>query len=137
MINNLKPVTCNSVTAKTAGFTLLEILIALMILSIGLASVFALYGTAAGALSRGVNEVTLSSCAQVILSELEAKTHPAALDLTSRRNQTHPAFPKQFTYDLDINPIAQNNTAYAVTLTIKWNYGAVKASEKFQTVILR
>ncbi|MFA5794382.1 MAG: prepilin-type N-terminal cleavage/methylation domain-containing protein [Candidatus Brocadiia bacterium] len=114
------------------GFTLLEILVSLMILSIGLASVFGLFGAGARSYRRSINDITVSQMAQTIFTELTNKEDLRPEDLS---NQVHPAFPAIYKYDLifqEINDLPDKTIL--VILWIKKNDGR-DGEEEFQLLL--
>ncbi|MBI4713526.1 MAG: prepilin-type N-terminal cleavage/methylation domain-containing protein [Planctomycetes bacterium] len=121
------------------GFTLLEILVALMILAIGLASVFALFGAGTSSYRRSVNDATVARMATTMLAEIETSLQnlpPGNIPLRDATNKTHPDFPSIYTYDLTLTPITDSaNDSVFVTLTIKWKQPKGFGSEKFETII--
>ncbi len=125
-------------STSLSGFTLMEVLIALMILAVGLASVFALLGTGAQSHRRGVRDAVVSAYAQTILAELESGVHPAIVAFQSVKDQTHPGFPSFYKYDLEFKKTLDlNDNLMVAVLTIKWPYGNKFDSVKFETVLLK
>jgi len=120
-----------------AGFSFLEILVALMILVFGLTAIFGLFGAATYSHRRSINDEIISRMATTIFSELESGQHPASLDLQNRNNQKHSQFPGIYTYDLTFSTIAGTEpTTRLVTVAIKWPKGGSTASETFQTLLI-
>ncbi len=62
--------------ARRAGFSLLEVLIAMLILSVGAASVLALFAAAASTHKRSVDRTHAALLAERIFSEVEARYAP-------------------------------------------------------------
>jgi prepilin-type N-terminal cleavage/methylation domain-containing protein len=121
------------------GFSLLEVLVALMILVFGLATIFGLYGTATYSHRRSVNDDLTARMATAIFSELESGLHPASIDLQNRTAQQYPGVPAIYTYDLTFETIAgmSQSTSRMVTLTIKWPKGGkTYGSEIFKTLLI-
>ena len=120
-----------------AGFSFLEILVALMILVFGLTAIFGLFGAATYSHRRSINDEIISRMATTIFSELESGQHQASLDLQNRTNQTHSQFPGIYTYDLTFSTLAGTEpTTRLITITIKWPKGSSTASETFQTLLI-
>lgn len=122
---------------RSNGFTLLEVLIALLILVFGLVSIFSLFGIGAQSHYRGVNDVIIASGAATILAEIRSEFisgHP----LQDVQDQTHPALPSNFKYDVAFQPLSDPVAGETlVTITIKWPSERGLESEKFQTVLTK
>lgn len=121
------------------GFSLLEVLVALMILVFGLATIFGLYGAASYSHRRGLNDALITRMATAIFSELESGQHPASSDLQNRSAQTCPGFPSIYTYDLTLETVSgmSLSTGRMTTLTIKWPKGGKTiGSETFKTYLI-
>ncbi|MFH1226591.1 MAG: prepilin-type N-terminal cleavage/methylation domain-containing protein [Planctomycetota bacterium] len=114
------------------GFTLLEILVSLMILTIGLASVFGLFGAGARSYRRSIDDITASEMAQTIFTELNNREN---LNLENQSNQTHPNFPAIYKYDLMFQEISDlPDRVILVVLRIKKNEG-LGGGEEFQMLL--
>lgn len=127
------------------GFTLMEVMIALMILALGLVSIFSLFGSGTHSLYKGVTDVTVTSYANTIFSELSAGLINWSDPPENKYDQIHPSFSPNFKYDLEFTPLDSLNeqvydagaNAILVTLTIKWYRSRLKQSEKFQAILLK
>lgn len=120
-----------------AGFSFLEILVALMILVFGLTTIFGLFGAATYSHRRSMNDEILSRMATTIFSELESGQHPASINLQNRTNQTHSQFPGIYTYDLTFSTVAGTEpTTRLVTLDIKYSKGRSTTLETFRALII-
>ena len=114
------------------GFTLLEILVGMMILTIGLASVFGLFGVGTRSYRRGLNDVNVSAMAMTILSDIENMEN---IPVDPLENQTHPNFPAIYKYDLTFLELpGYPDRTILATLRIKINEGKGGA-EEFQVVL--
>ena len=120
------------------GFTLLEVMISLMILAVGLVSVFALFSSAVQAHRRGVRNAIVGFYAQAILAELESGIHPTSDTFQNLKNQTHSSFPDQYNYDLEFKKTTdQKDNAMVVIITIRWPHGRDFDSATFESVVLK
>lgn len=117
------------------GLTLVEILVALMILAVGLVSVFALFGLAAATHSRGVDARTVADLAATVLAEIEkrfAEKEPKDLG-----EQKHPLFPQEYVYSVEFVPLGgAGGRVYLVKLTITWQTRGKRHTEIFEKVML-
>lgn len=128
-----------------SGFTLLEVMIALLILAIGLASVFSLFGTATRSLHQAVTDEMVTCYANTIFSELDSGTISWSIPPQNLSDQTHPDFPDYVKYDMEFTTLDVLNTtipdaglnAVLVALTVKWPRGPKYQSEKFQMLLLK
>jgi len=138
------------------GFTLIECLAALIILSIGLAAVLSIFVAGVSTHKRAVDQTTSGLVAQKVLAELHANCSDdylkrlidrasrnqsgAALSIRRRvelKNLADSDYP-DYRYDLVLQPIdPHHRDAYAVTLSVRWFEGGVDQQAVFQTVVLR
>lgn len=111
---------------------MLEILVAMMILVIGLASVFGLFGTGARSYRRSINDINVSQMAQTIFSGLENDPNPRLEDAT---DQVHPKYPAMYKYDIMFQEIPDlPDRTILVIIWIKINDGK-GGEEKFQMLL--
>lgn len=118
------------------GFTLMEILVALMVLAIGTTGIFLLLSIGTQTHKRANDQAVVAAMAGTLLAELDQAL--ALADPTDLKDATHPSFPEGFKYDatfVKVGPAAAR--AYAVTVRIKWQRAGREESETFETVLLR
>jgi prepilin-type N-terminal cleavage/methylation domain-containing protein len=120
---------------KHRGLSLIEVLVALLILVIGVASVFALFGVALRAQQRSVDAVTIARMARTILAELRA--NPGKFPLSSIKQQHLEGFPKYYTYSISFTPVADMPGLYMAEVVITWQGQGTQASQAFKTLVLR
>ena len=115
------------------GFSLLEILVALMILVMGVTSILGLFGSATYSNRRGINDAIVGRMAAAIIADLQSGVHPAASDLRPRRDQSYAGFPGLYKYDLTFDPVPNitEPKSRVVTITIKW----ARSGESFRTLL--
>jgi prepilin-type N-terminal cleavage/methylation domain-containing protein len=117
-----------------SGFTLIEILVALMVLALGLVSVFALFGLATATHRRGVDAQTVADLAMTTFAEIEtrfARDEPQDLS-----DQSHPLFSRGYLYGVQFIPLGgAGGQAYLVRLTITWQTRGKRHSETFERVM--
>jgi prepilin-type N-terminal cleavage/methylation domain-containing protein len=117
---------------RNKGFSLLEILVAMMILVIGLASVFGLFGMGARSYRRSVNDINVSQMAQTIFSGLENDPNPSLQDAT---DQVHSKYPAMYKYDIMFQEIPDlPDRTILVIIWIKINDGK-GGEEEFQMLL--
>ncbi len=116
------------------GFTLIEILIALMVLAVGLVGVFALFGLATATHRRGVDAQTVADLATTVFAEIErefAREEPQ--DFSNRK---HPQFSQGFVYGAQFVQLGvAGGQTYLVRLTIGWQTRGKRHSETFERVM--
>lgn len=121
---------------RSAGFSLIEILIALAVLAVGLVGVFSLFAAATATHRRGVDHTTVSLLASAALSEARAAL-AADRDPEDVTDEKLPGFPDGYVYDIAWEEIGNDRLEYRVTITVKWQRGGEPRSETFETVLLR
>jgi len=139
------------------GFTLIECLVALVILAIGLVGVFSLFVAGVATHKKGIDQTTAGTLGQKVIADLQANLDDDYLkglgDLAARNNPqaprspkrrielkdlTDPDFPDLYKYDLVLTPLeSQRREAYAVVLRVKWREGGEEQAAVFETVVLR
>jgi Tfp pilus assembly protein PilV len=126
------PLPARNPRRRDGGFTLLEILIALLILVVSLVSVFALFGAASASHRRAVASQNSAQLAYSVLAELEQVPNPGSLPNMS--GKTNPAF-EGYTYDVAFKQVGLNEIEAVVT--IHWKRGGKDESEVYTTILLK
>lgn len=113
----------------------MEILIALMILGIGISSIFALFGAAARTHKQGVDQVTASMLAMTVLSDIERALSRGVVP-ASVEGKTHNDFPALYTFDVEIGPLPSNPYEMKCIITVHWTAGGAPVRARFATILL-
>jgi prepilin-type N-terminal cleavage/methylation domain-containing protein len=136
----MRPATTNGFPAvrasrRRSGFTLLEVVLALIILSIGIVSIFSLFGVAAASHSRAMDHDRAARMAMMVMVDVRQ-----SFDEQTPENiagAKHPSFPGSYTYDVEHTALDADGNEFLVVVTVKWNRGGRGFSEKFETVMVR
>ena len=121
--------------ANESGMTLLEVIVALVILSLGLAALFHIVSLGTSTASVADQQRAATAAAQSLLAEL-GKTRPI-LDGSSTG-----AFPTGQSWQLDIAPLETGANpsgslqGHKVVLTVSWPDGNKGRSAAFETLVL-
>ena len=118
---------------RTAGYSLMEILVALGVLAIGLAGVFSLFGIATTTQRRAADQANAALVAARAFAEVQARF--SAGDPQAVKDQSFPEFPG-YRYDVEAIAVAATLPEYAVKVTVKWKFRGKDAQEVFETVML-
>jgi Tfp pilus assembly protein PilV len=125
-----------AITGKS-GLTLLEIIVALAIMIIGIASVFALFAAATAIHKRAVDQTNAAIIAQKVLSELDRRL-TTGVDVTElqKTGAALPEFPN-YTYDLRLAPLDKTQDEFYVDLIVCWKTKGRARELKFSTICIR
>ncbi len=143
-----------SIRARVCGFSLLEVLIAMFILSIGAASVLALFAAAASTHKRSVDRTHAALLAESLFSEIQGRYEPemTAEELTKLVKDEVPEAWGNYTWDVYLFHPAEKS-AYSLGLAgedaegwsedelfariiIRWQQKANARSESFHSILL-
>ncbi|MBI3096707.1 MAG: prepilin-type N-terminal cleavage/methylation domain-containing protein [Planctomycetes bacterium] len=121
------------------GFTLLEILIALMILSVGLTSVILLFSVGTSSHKRGIDATASSFLAQAVFSEWKERlANGAPVDLPhDLKAQSMEGFPQPYSYDLHLEAIDPEGVEIFCRIVVRWKKAGEEETEQFTSVLLR
>ncbi len=132
-------------TGARAGFTLVEVVLAMFILLIGMTSILGLLSFGA-ALSRTASlRSGASSSIEAVMADLEERLFPLVVDeegldvtgepvpITGQPVPGHAGL----SYSAQAAPNPENPLEYRVDVEIFWSTGGAKRSRKFQTLLLR
>ncbi len=128
-------------TNPRAGFTLIEVLLALAILLFGMTAVLSLF-TFGAALSRSSHLRTVgSSATEAVLADLEETLFP--LDAEGEAGEPRPiqdravpGFP-ELVYSARATPNPDRPLEYKVELRLRWSSAGVEREKVFTTLLLR
>lgn len=152
-VKSAKSVLENPCAARNGGFTLIEVLIALGIMSIGITAVIGIFTMATTTHKRAIDETSAALIAQSAVADaratLTARYDASALPVVAegpppvlalRKNATDPAFPG-YSYDVLLTPIdapkAADADVFHVEVRVKWQATGKQRGETFHTVALR
>ena len=129
--------TGKSAITGSPGLTLLEIMVALAIMIIGIASVFALFAAATALHKRAVDQTNAALIAQKILSELDCRlTAGADIKELQKTGVALPEFPN-YTYDLRLTPVDKTQNEFYVDLAVRWKTRGRVREQRFNTICIR
>lgn len=131
--------------SRRAGFTLVEVVLAMFLLLIGMTSILGLLSFGA-ALSRTASlRSGASSSIEAVMADLEERLFPLVLDeegldvagepvpIVDRPVPSRPGL----SYSAQATPNPENPLEHRVDVEITWTTGGAKRSRRFQTLLLR
>jgi prepilin-type N-terminal cleavage/methylation domain-containing protein len=125
---------------KRAGFTLLEIMVALGVMAVGISSVFALFAAATALHNRAVDEMNAALMADTVFGNIEARLFTAMTPVPAFINGSVTSFPKH-RYAVRLVPVDNTDwniaNEFFVECQITWNVKGKKRIEKFHTILCR
>lgn len=129
---------CLGVLVVNRGFTLLEVLVAMCILVLAIATILPLFAVGTASHKRGMDQTMVSMIAPHISARLQE-------DLTSDRprdvKDAQVVYQgRTFQYDAAFTPLDASDptrAAFIVRVTIKWNDASKLRTEQFDTILLR
>lgn len=133
------PLRYNALVISRRGFTLLEIVVALVVFVIAVTSIMAIFTLAATSHREGVTTAQTRLIGRKIL----AQVHAEDLGPTAPKNKQGVVWPEHdgaFTYDVTYRPVAVSaeGIAYAYHVTVTVHLPGEKArDEVFEAVLLR
>lgn len=121
---------------KQSGFTLLEVLIAIVVLVLGVLAVLPLFAVATSSQKRGIDHTRASLLAQRIAAEL----HPNVTNPRNLKDQSCGSDYPEYRYDAEYAPVDSNDpfkSAYVLRVRIRWTETDLDKSETFETIVHR
>lgn len=118
-----------------SGFTLLEILVALIILGIGSVSLIALFTIGSVAHRQGMDQAVLNRLSQSILTHLQLTLNTA--DPQGLKDQAMEGFPPQYRYDAKFTPLDPHRNVFIVEVTIRWQGDKKRELYTFSSILRR
>lgn len=123
-----------AVHRRQAGFTLLEILVALGIFVVAVSSIVSLLLVAASSHKRAVDRTRAALLAEAVFADLEGQRR-VGQPLQPITAGKHPDFPGMF-YDLELEFSQQVNTVARAKLTVRWQREGKRRTHLFETMLL-
>jgi len=128
--------------ARRRGFTLLEVLVALMVFVLGISAILPLFAVAGASHKRGIDQSHVSW----IAPRVAAKVQEGLYNSTPKdiKGASWEEYGQTYVYDAVFTPLAQGNqataagdVAFLLTVEVRWKEVPQLRVEKFQTVVLR
>ena len=120
------------------GFTLLEVLIAIMVFVLAVSSILPLFAVGTAAHRRGIDQTEASLLAARISAEIQQDLYDLnPKDIVDANFQDRG---KTYLYDAQFLPFDRNDpfrSAFIVKVQVKWKVGGQDHKESFDTVLLR
>jgi len=117
-----------------AGFTLIEILLAIGILALGITSVLFLFTMGGRAHRRSIDRTRAALLAETVVNHFRANFPQQLTD----QDQSHADFP-EFRYDYTFTPLYAGSRYYRVDVVVRWGSEndppEARNSETYQTVL--
>jgi prepilin-type N-terminal cleavage/methylation domain-containing protein len=137
----MKPEAARMTGPRTGGFTLTEVLVALLILSIGAASILALFAAAAATHRRAVERTSAALLAERVLAEARGSyfVDRDPEEIVAEVKARLPGDPSGYDYDLSLwHPAGDGWTEdeLVVRVAVKWSAGGGVREEVFRAVLL-
>lgn len=126
---------------RNSGFSLLEILIASLVLAIAVSGILSLFTVGTDMHRRAQDQSMVSLATKAVISELDARMFAPPKEI---KDQPVPGF-DGFTYSAIFKPIgvlqpalpSETSAAYEVKVTIKWKYIGQDQKKEFTIFLLR
>lgn len=121
----------------TGGFSLLEILVAMMILAVALSAVFALFGEGAAAQARATHITDASRLAASLHNEVQQRL--SLEDLENLSDQTDPrepeGYPPHFSYVYRFIDLPGTQQAVGLEIRVRWQSEGEQRERSFFSVL--
>ncbi len=121
---------------RNPGFTLVEVLIALMVLAVGLTCVFALFAAATRSHKRAVDSARAALLARKVFAEKRALLYNPDPP-TGVNDLSDPDFPDLYTYDIQLLPLSNDRDTFLMRVRVKWKVQGREESEIFESMVSR
>jgi len=123
------------------GFTLLEVLVAIMVFVLGISALLPLFAVAGASHKRGMDQAHVSWIAPRIASRIQEDLYGVP---KNRTGETWEEYGQAYVYDATFEAIpsgrggsALGGVAYLLTLEVRWKEVPEQRVETFRTVVLR
>ena len=123
------------------GFTLLEVIIAMAIMVLAIATIIPLFAVGSTSHKKAIDQSHVSWIAPRIAARLQADLYDASPeDITG---ETWKEYDSYFNYDATFKPLTSDQAdgttgaAFLLQVVVRWNEGGIPHFEEYQTVVLR
>ena len=128
-------------TARRSGFSLLEVLIAMLVLSVGAASLLSLFAAAASTHRRAVDRTHAALVAERVLSEVRTlyTGDSTPEEILGQLKKQLPEDLGGYRYDVQLlHPQGEGwaKSELFARVTVRWRQSGTDRSENFQTILL-
>jgi uncharacterized protein (TIGR02598 family) len=123
---------------RVEGFSLLEVILAMAILVLAVATILPLFAVGTTSHKRGMDQANVSWIAPHIAAKIQERlfdVNPADI-----AGATFSEMGTTYRYDATFEPLDPGDparSAFAVAITVKWKEAGKEKSEAFTTVLLR
>lgn len=117
------------------GFTLIEILVALLILSIGLTSVFLLFTQALSVQEQSIGQTDAVHYAHSLFAETQSRLNQGAISIPSDGLESRGELNSRYRYQLHMTPVPEHRHLYRTEVTVFWNTQGNDQKQTFKTVL--
>jgi len=134
-------VACKASSSRSRGFSLIEVLVAMLILSIGAASVLALFVTGASTLRRAVDRTQAALLAERVFCEMRFLYDPGdePEGVVAKLAERLPRQVGDYTFDVLAarpSPTEGSGEELFVRVAVRWLESGKDRTEAFHTIIL-
>ena len=123
------------------GFTLLEVMIAMAIMVLAIATIIPLFAVGSASHKKAIDQSHVAWIAPRIAARLQADLYDASPeDITG---ETWKEYESYYTYDATFKPLTSDQSdgtsgaAFLLQVFVRWNEGGVPHVEEYKTVVLR
>lgn len=121
---------------NSGGFTLVEVLVALFIFTVGIVGVMALFYGAARAGQMAKEETESALVGSSVIADLRSQAGAGA-KLADQPARPHPDYPK-YDYSVSVIGLDEESREFYVEVLVRWHArGGRGREQKFGTIILR
>ncbi|OHB76673.1 MAG: hypothetical protein A2Z34_12060 [Planctomycetes bacterium RBG_16_59_8] len=117
------------------GFSLLEVLMAMLILGVAITSILSLFAVGSSSYTRAADYSNMSMIAEAAYADITNVLRNGRMP-RNIADQPMEGFPT-YRYDATFEPLDAERLAYLLKLKVKWLSEGAERTEEFQTVILR
>ncbi|MHC4199712.1 MAG: type IV pilus modification PilV family protein [Planctomycetota bacterium] len=125
----------SAVASAVRGFTLIEILIAIMVLNMAMMGVMAVFAAAAGSHQRGVDGTEAAIIASSVVAEARASFRDRA-SLPVASGEKVPGRPR-YSYDIEYIDLDGRGDEVLMRVRVRWAARGRGASVSFETILMR